>query len=181
MAHKPGYIIMLTLLIIAAAVALITAVVRESFSYQRQVKSMQDRVRARMLALSSLELVRSQISFIPPKKKEEKGQQQEGPVKKEKEETMPQEQQYALKLVPLLNKWHTVELTPGTDAVEGSLSYYIASEDGKINLENLLNDIFPPKEEKKKEKASDEQKKDSALPDAGKTQAEKEQEEAKKQ
>ena len=35
---KPGYIIMLTLLIIAAAVALISAVVNQAFSYQRQAR-----------------------------------------------------------------------------------------------------------------------------------------------
>ena len=36
--NKPGYIIMLTLLIISSAVALITVVVRESFRYQMQTR-----------------------------------------------------------------------------------------------------------------------------------------------
>ena len=71
MRNKQGYIIMLTLLIISMAIVLITAVVRESLSYQRQVRAAQDKSNARLLALSSLELAMSQLSFIPPQEKEE--------------------------------------------------------------------------------------------------------------
>ncbi len=150
---KSGYIIPLTLLIVSLAVVLITAIVRESFSYQRQVRLAHDRARARLLVLSSLELMLSQVSFVVPKEKgaegEKKGEQREKAPDKgakdvpeaKKDEVSEPLQQWMLKLLPLLNRWHTVELAPGGDPIEGTISYYIACEQGKISLDTLLKDL----------------------------------------
>lgn len=130
MKNKPGYIIMLTLLILSMAVVLITAVVRQSFSYQRQTRSMQERVRARLLALSSLEIALSQVSFIAPKEKkgkeESQGQQKPEPGKPtakeaDKKEVLQPLQEWALKLLPLINRWHTVEITGEAESLRGVL------------------------------------------------------------
>ncbi len=150
---KPGYIIPLTLLIVSLAVVLITAIVRESFSYQRQVRLAQDRARARLLVLSSLELMLSQVSFVVPKEKaaerEKKGEQREKAPDKgakdapeaKKDEVSEPLAQWMLKLLPLLNRWHTVELASGGEPIEGTISYYIACEQGKISLDALLKDL----------------------------------------
>ena len=109
MRNKQGYIIMLTLLIISMAIVLITAVVRESLSYQRQVRAAQDKSNARLLTLSSLELAMSQLSFIPPQEKEEKQDQQKQSSGKPTEK-LSSIQQWLLAILPLINRWHTVEL-----------------------------------------------------------------------
>ncbi len=145
---KPGYIIVLALLIIAAAVALVTAVVQETFTFNRVARVTVDKTHARMLALSSLELALSQISHLVPQEKEEK-EKNESAEQKTKEELEPL-QEWLLKVLPLLNKWQKFDLS--SDGFDGSVALYIASEQGKINLNGL-----EPAE--KKEKAGEEEAK----------------------
>ena len=177
--NKPGYILMLTLLVISIAVVLITAIVRESFSYQHQVRVSQERARARLLVLSSLELALSKVSFIPPTKKgaekseaqEPTGRQQDKKEKKEKEEEVLEPlQEWLLKILPLINHWHTIELTGSADGLEGNISYYIACEQGKINLDELIKDMKKgEKESEDEEKKEKQPKKQQQQPAGGAT------------
>ena len=178
MHNKKGYIIPLTLLIISLAVVIITAVVRESFSYQRQARITQDKARARLLVLSSLELMLSQLSFIvphevPEEKKEAKPEKKpptdanEKPDK-EKDELSEPLQKWMLKVLPLLNRWHTLELVSSDDMVEGTITYYLSSEQGKINLDTLLAEVKKPgKKEKKEEKEKNQPANANAQPGSG--------------
>ena len=100
--NKPGYIIMLTLLIISSAVALITVVVRESFRYQIQTRLARENSYVRLLVFSSLECVLSQLSLVVPKEeKTEKAKES-----KEEESELPN---WAVKVIPVLNKWQKIE------------------------------------------------------------------------
>lgn len=157
--YKKGYIVPLTLLIISVAVALITAVVRESFRYHQTVRVARDRVEARLLALSSLELVLSHLSYVVIEKKEtEKKEAHTQPSDKaqkggeeKKEEALEPLQEWMLKVLPLINHWSTLEVDG--DDIKGTITYYVASEQGKINLDELLKDI------KQKGKTDQEEKK----------------------
>ena len=147
--NKPGYIVMLSLLIIAMAVALITAVVRETFVYQRQARAAHDRAKARLLALSSFELVLSQLSYIPSPKKESKEQQQEKYNKTEKKEEKPQDKKalWYGNILSVINHWQALEIPAGSEGIEGSISYYISCEHGKVNLDQLLQEEKQKKQE----------------------------------
>lgn len=127
---KPGYIIILTLLMVGAAVALLTTVVQQSFSYQQRARLAQDKARARMLALSSLEIAISELSTVvftdDPQKATDKDQQTE------EQEVLEPVQKWLLKVLPSLNHWQTIEVDQ--EGLEGTIKLYIASEDGKFNL-----------------------------------------------
>ncbi len=134
--RKRGYIIILTLMIISAAVALITAIVQQSFSYQRQARIALDRVQARMLVLSSLELASSRLSLVIEKEQEVKGE------KKPQEEVLEPLQKWLLEVLPQINRWQKFEFTE-EDGLEGSVSIYMTSEQGKINLGALEAELTP--------------------------------------
>ena len=145
--NKPGYIIMLTLLIISSAVALITVVVRESFRYQAQTRLARETSYVRLLVFSSLECVLSKLSLVLPKE-EKTGKANES---KEEESELPT---WAAKVIPVLNKWQKIE----SPEIEGTISYYLASEGGKFNLTDFDAELGGEKIEKQegeeKEKAA---------------------------
>ncbi len=147
MKKNQGYILPLTLMIISMAVILVTSVIQRAMSYQRQARLMLDREQARNLALSSLEIALSKICLVVPKgapqEKEQaaqaapaQAQQKEEAQKKEGWQKPPPMQQWLLQILPVLNKWQTIELTE-KEGITGTLSFYISSEQGKISLEHL--------------------------------------------
>ncbi len=126
---RKGYIILLTLLVISAITVLLTSVVQQSFSYQAGVRLADDKARARILALSSLELAMSQLSTVVPKEEKKEGKKDEEEQTKDMLEPV---QKWLLKVLPSINHWQTIEITePG---LEGTIKMYLACEEGKFNL-----------------------------------------------
>lgn len=125
---RKGYIILLTLMVISAVTVLLTSVVHQSFSYQRSVRLATDKARARMLALSSLELAMSQLSTVVPK--EEKTDEKE--EKDQAKDMLEPVQKWLLKVLPSINHWQTIEITES--GLEGTIKLYLACEEGKFNL-----------------------------------------------
>ena len=131
---------------------------------------MQEKARARLFALSSPCASIDQLSLVLPEKEskegktEQKGKQVQSqkttgkntkaPKEKQekKEEALEPIQEWALEVLPLLNRWHTVELGGAGDNLEGTIYYYLAAEQGKINLDTLIKDL--------KEKAKDKEEKE---------------------
>lgn len=148
MRKNRGYILPLTLMIISMAVVLVTSVIQRAMSYQRQARLMLDREQARNLALSALEIALSKICLVVPKEaaqeKEQTSQAQATPTqqpeetqKKEAWQKPPPMQQWLLQILPILNKWQTLELTEKSEGVTGSISFYLSCEQGKISLHQL--------------------------------------------
>jgi hypothetical protein len=129
--EKSGYIIILTLLIVGAATALLTTIVQQSLSYQQRVRLAQDKARARMLALSSLEIAISELSTVVFADEEKKPDEKEE-HKKEEQEVLEPVQKWLIKVLPSLNHWQTIEVDQ--EGLEGTIKLYLASEDGKFNL-----------------------------------------------
>ena len=126
---RKGYIILLTLLIISAITVLLTSVVQQSFSYQAGVRLADDKARARMLALSSLELAMSQLSTVVPKEDKKEGKQDNEEQTKDMLEPV---QKWLLKVLPSINHWQTIVITEL--GLEGTIKMYLACEEGKFNL-----------------------------------------------
>lgn len=178
MIKKPGYILMLTLLIMSIAVALISVVVQQSFSFQRQSRIAADKDRARMLVTSSLALVESQLSLVIPEEKESKdasrapaaGERQTGQQNEDKKDKLEPMQEWLLKAMPLINRWQTVTLSG--DNLDGKIAYYIAAEQGKIPLGLFEVELFQEGDQKSKEQEQKDSRQGAQGP-AGATQTEK--------
>jgi hypothetical protein len=153
-----GYIIIVTLMGISLAIILLTAIVQQTFSYQRKSRIAIDAARARMLALSSLEIAASQVSQVIFEKDEKSEKKPAEGDKKEKEVLEPL-QKWLLKVLPSLNRWQTIELNEGELGLEGTVKLYIVCEQGKINLMAFENELDGAQEKpKNEEKSAGEQK-----------------------
>ncbi|MBA3752205.1 hypothetical protein H0X06_05460 [Candidatus Dependentiae bacterium] len=153
MTKKPGYIIVLTLLVISLSIGLVTAIVRQVFSYQRQARFSFDKGRVRMLSLSSIEIALSQLSLVLAKEAEQKPQgppAKSPPAQGATGEKKDNYQQWATKVLPYLNRWQTFDLE-GNNGLEGSIRIYIASEQGKISLAYLENSLDQEKKMQEEE------------------------------
>ena len=154
MKKQPGYILVLTLMIISLAVGLVTAIVRQSFNYRRQLCTSIERGRVRMFALSSLEIALAQVSRVvaknatqkesvkqpaaSPQAKQPPAPQQAGGTAGDKKDPM---QEWAEKVFPYLNRWQTFDFDGSTDGFEGVMRIYIASENGKLNIASLEKSV----------------------------------------
>jgi len=142
---KSGYIIVLTLSIIAAVVILLTTVIQQSFRYQRQVRTGTEIVRARLLALSSLEIARSQLSTVILEEPDKKGAPHDDP--KKAQDMLEPVQKWLLKVLPVLNKWQT--FTVDEEGLSGTVMLYLASEEGKFNLAAFRHEQTEKKQQPK--------------------------------
>ncbi len=126
---RKGYIILLTLFVISAITVILTSVVQQSFSYQARIRLATDTARARMLALSSLELAMSQLSTVVPKEEKETDKKDD---KEQAKDMLEPVQKWLIKVLPFINHWQTIEVAePG---LEGTIKMYLACEQGKFNL-----------------------------------------------
>jgi type II secretory pathway component PulK len=151
MDKKPGYILIVAMMMIALATTLVTSVVQRLFSYRQQARIMLDREKARTLALGGIHIALGQLALIIPQEnnKDQEQATTASPVKTVKEEENPQEQttetkqspqkRWLIQVLPLVNNWQKFSFTEKQDQLDGELALYISSEQGKINLNYLLN------------------------------------------
>lgn len=110
---KSGYILIFSMIMIAGAVGIITTVLFKAMSQSGRSTVMLDRVQARMLALSGLEIAMSEL-FV-------------------KESELEKAQ---AKFIKKINKWKTYNFNDQV-APKSSVSIYISSESGKLNLNDF--------------------------------------------
>jgi hypothetical protein len=132
--NASGYVLIITIMMIAASTALLTAIVHSVFSYQHYVQLASDRQQARSLALSGIELARSQVSLIREKKAQE-------------DKKMSVTQRWVKQFLPYLNRWQTVQLTQEQAGVDAAIQLYISCENGKIALNKLVEHQMGNKQE----------------------------------
>lgn len=170
---KQGYIIMLTLLIVSMAVALLSVVVQQSFSFQRQARIASEKSCARLLVLSSLALVESQLSYLVEKKGEQEKKprgrpaQQQGADQQgaEKEEDLEPLQEWLLKVLGVLNRWQTISLSDS--GLTGEIRFYIAAEQGKIPFSLFEDELFGERAGEEKQKGQAQQGQGAQAQQAG--------------
>lgn len=141
---RPGYIILLTLLVLAGIVALLTTVVQQSFTYQRQARISLEKARARMLALSSLEIALSQLSTVVI---EEETKKDSGKEKNQENEVLEPVQKWLLKVLPSINHWQKIVVEE--EGLEGTIQLYLACEEGKFNIAAYKSEGLPESEVQK--------------------------------
>ena len=118
---SPGYILVLTLMIISASVILVTRLINRSIGNKRQSRLLLDREKAKMIALGGIEIAISQLSLL------------------DTTTTTTTDQKLITKILENTNRWQNFSLNQAADGIDGELQLYITSESGKINLNTLYN------------------------------------------
>lgn len=142
---KNGYILILSLMIISLAVTLVTYIfyigsVQMPFSY-----TMIHREKAKMLALSGIQIAIAKLSQEieikdggkKPGQPPAPGQAPAAPADNKKAEPSVQEQaahKLIKEIVPSLNRWQSFALKQEVDGIDGTIKICMGSEDGKIDL-----------------------------------------------
>lgn len=145
--NKQGFILILSLMVIALAVTLVTYIFHVGSVQMPFSRIMIDREKAKLLALSGIHIAQAKLSQeVPIPKKEEtshKQAAQQQQVQKNKAQEEPPELQAAKKLlqeiVPTLNRWQTFVLKEEIDGIDGTIKLCMGSEEGKLDLNALYD------------------------------------------
>jgi len=154
---KHGFVIPLTLMLIAIAMVIITAMYRSGSLFVPFSATMIKREQAKLLALSGIQVGMAQLASFG----EQKGKKEGGALPTA---TMLRtgfasandqaQKQFITELFPVLNQWQQFKLTKETDGVDGQITIALASEAGKINL-NAIYDFSKRKFKGENEKQGD--------------------------
>lgn len=154
--NKPGYILALTLALMALFMFIATYVSNKGLIFSSFSKTMVDREKARQLAYGGIQLAISQLSVQEkPEKKEEEhtgilpnekesadakssggGKAKDG----EKKAEQPSDGKQLLKvLLPNMGRLQKFNLKQNIDGITGALGIMITSEEGKININRMYD------------------------------------------
>jgi hypothetical protein len=133
--NRDGYIIAITMIIIALAVGLVTYVYKRASVYMPVAHTLAQKEKASLLALSGLEIARARLAANPAPKKEE-AVAQEKPKKPSELDAL---KQFYMTLLPTLNRAQRFALTEEQDGVDATITITVGSEHGKINLNQIYD------------------------------------------
>lgn len=185
--NSPGYILVLTLLILSIIIVLVTQLVQRATVHVSFDHTMIEREKAKELALSGIQIAMSQLAVQPKEKKEEKtvapktagADAKDAGAQSAKQSPDEQNKQLLQAVLPALNQWQEYALKEDVDGIDGAIKICIMSEDGKININELYDfaqsrfvDEKSPQAQTKKdgqEDGTDKQAQESALKKAMKT------------
>lgn len=146
--NNHGYIMIFTLLIIGAAMMIVTYIGHRGSFYLPFSSMIIAREKAKMLALGGVQVAIAQLAQSD--KKDEKGKAQEDKTEptQEGEEAATEkpaqtkqipEKEFLIRILPTLNRWQHFDLKEETDGIDARLSICLMSEEGKINLNRIID------------------------------------------
>lgn len=164
---KPGFVLILTILISAFCMVLITSIMQRAFMFGRQTNIYLDRQRARTVVLGSLELVKDQISYIE-KKEDKKADQKNAAAAKQSGQSSDQKtdpkaekdaarKAWVKKLLEICNTWQTIALSDEKSGIVATIELFVTCEQGKLNLRQVMDAIMQMHKQKELEKKKQEQ------------------------
>lgn len=148
---KQGYIMILTILVVALATVLVTYMINRGTVYVPLTKTVIDREKAKELAFAGLQMALSQLAYADVVEKEEKKDEQKQPPpapaagqpqQPPSPQKSPQEaagRQLLKQLLPVMNRWQTFKLDSKKDGIDGEINMCLMSESGKLNINELYN------------------------------------------
>lgn len=131
---RPGYILILVLMFIAATLIIVNQLFQEGQTHLAFTKTMLEREKAKLLANSGVSMGLSVL--------QEAFTAQEAPHQKaetKKKEEFAQERKVIETLFPYINRWQTIVLNQARDSISGEIKICICCEDGKLNLNTLFD------------------------------------------
>lgn len=133
----PGYIMLVTLMVIALCLIMATGTFYRMVVYTPFVSGVLARERAKMIALSGLQIALNQI--YDAGKKPEKQTNKTADTKAPAPKSLSDQMLFFKTIFSLLNRWQQVTLTEKTENIEGSIEYMISCEEGKINVNTVYD------------------------------------------
>jgi len=132
-----GYIMIFTLLVIAASMVIVTYVGHRGAVHAPFARMAIDREKAKLLALSGIEIIQSQLSV--PGQTDKPAPSNTPQQETEKKDSDSSAKDLLKRVLPVLNIWQEFSLTEEIDGVDGAISICLMSEEGKININQIYN------------------------------------------
>lgn len=143
--HQKGYIIIMTMLIIALGVAIVTYIYKKGTLYNPLAQLAAHKEKARMLTMSGLQIALAQLGEPSKNNTDDKNEQKKNTYLKQ--ETQSETALLYQTLLPRLNRWQNFVLKENVDGVDATIRIAIGCEEGKINLNQIYD--FTKKEFRK--------------------------------
>ncbi len=132
---QQGYILILTLLITSAAIAVVTYIFNRGSVHVPFMQTMIEREKAKMLAMSGVQIAIAQLSRTMPEEKKEKHIEK----KEQKPDLGKEAKSFLMYLLPVINRWQEYELKEKIDGIDGQINICIMCEEGKININQIYD------------------------------------------
>jgi|SRR5579872_3907485 len=127
---KTGYIMIFTLLIVGAAMLIVTYVGHRGSFYLPFSHMLFNREKAEMLALSGVQVAIAQLSQVDEKNSSSSDKSKE---------KAHDEQNLLERILPTLNRWQQFDVQEDRDGVDGQIKICLMCEEGKINLNRIID------------------------------------------
>ncbi|HLW72936.1 MAG TPA: hypothetical protein VKR54_02715 [Candidatus Babeliales bacterium] len=128
-----GYIMIFTLMIVGAAMMVVTYVGHRGSFYLPFSHMIFAREQAKMLALGGVQVAIAQLS---------QGAKKEAAAPaggEQKKESSNEERDFLQRILPTLNRWQEFNLVENIDGVDGQIKICLMCEEGKINLNRIID------------------------------------------
>lgn len=144
---KSGQIMLVALSMVAGLILLIQLAVHVVTLHSRSRNVLLSQEQAKLLALSGVTVALTQLACYSRGENKEQNTLTVGgglasvtTVEEAKTPPSPAAwlKAFYLNLLPKLNRWQEVQLDAATDGLQAELRYYISSQEGKLNLKELL-------------------------------------------
>jgi len=148
---RSGYIMIFTLLVIAASMVIVAYVGRRGSVHAPFMHMAIAREKAKLLALSGIQIAVAQLAKVPEKENQKESAGKSSDKGKASSGEDKESQQFLQRILPSLNRWQTFELVEQTDGIDATIELCLMCEEGKINLNRMYNfkkDIFRGDKEK---------------------------------
>jgi len=131
---RAGYIIVMTMLIIAAATVVVSVIFTRGSVFIPYADTMIKREQAKMLALGGVSIARAQLAQMPEEGDKSQGQAKEAGNK----DGSDAEAKLLLKtILPSINRWQMFALASQNDGIDGQIAICLTSEEGKFDLNKI--------------------------------------------
>jgi len=155
--NKPGYILLLTIMILSLSTIVVTQIFFQARLYNSFIPLMIEKEKARQLALSGVSIAIAQLSLHDTHFEKQKDKKIGKP--EEKKDTAAESAEHGKSLLKTIlsvqGRWQTFVLKYDIDGIDAQLSVCITCEDGKLNVNSLYD--FEKHEFKKIAQASPEE------------------------
>jgi len=131
---NPGFVLILAVLITAVMTIAVTTLINRALVFGRITSTLQKREQARLLALSGIQIALAQLAAT--------SEQKNSDTKKTSppgQSPPPEPIKSVPGLLKIINRWQQFNFTQESDNLDGSCQLYIASEQGKININALYD------------------------------------------
>ncbi len=156
--QQPGYILLLTLMVLSISTIVVTQIFFQARLYNAFIPLTLEKEKARQLALSGVSIAIAQLSLHDTHFEKQSSSKGVGNKPEEKKDAAKESVEHAKNLLRTVlsvqGRWQTFVLKHDVDGIDAQLSVCITCEDGKLNVNHLYD--FEKHEFKKIAQASPE-------------------------